>query len=458
MIEVTLIDCCAVHPLAKAEHAAKTCYQGAIPDIGTGKDASAAKFVKEKLFSTGHHTTLQHSLFSFQVEGIAVGNVTFGLHLVSPFYNSDQRSGRFCSDMFLNPDFERIGEYVQYFWPDERSGSIERAMSYLRHSVGVYVDNLERAAVVAEIMLREERKFAGKTVLGNARKIAQEQLRNLIPVVFPTGLVYTVVGSALVALWESAWDPVMRRVTDLMRVAVLREYPEASFLFDPDRRRSKDRDWNPRIPEGPIGLLEEPALALLDIAHQELFTMPATRDMHPVDRLHFLPELMNNSMGRIVTRVGLSVATMGQDQRHRTVSRSEPVFLPSFYVPPIMKELGLHSEAEDILSRWLELDVSSTLKTIMAPYGAMVSYEKSGSFNAVLHEQEKRLCFSAQQEIYNNNLQLREAIGAGNPESPLLGMFEPPCYRTGKCAEGARYCGRDISRRESAEYFPVRKV
>jgi len=455
MIRVRIVDRCLIHPLAKAEYAAKLCYQGTVPEMKSGADASTVKFVDEKLYRTGHHTTLQHSFFSFQIEGIAVGDVTFGPHLTSPFYDSDQRSGRFCSEMFLDPDYPRIESYLRSYWMDEGAERIGKVMTYIRNGIRLYRENLDRATLLAEEFLREERPFASRNVLRGSGKIAQEQLRNFIPVVFPTALVYTVNISALVALWESAWSPVMRNVTDLMRDRILLEYPEAEFLFDEKRRRTSD--WSPEISIS-TGCRNEPISVLESISGGHLFSYPDPGDMHPVDTIRFRPELMDNSMGDISTTISISVATMGQDQRHRTIYRGIPYFTGSFYCPPLMEALGLEAAAEGLLDEWKGLDVSPTLKTVVAPYGAVVSYQKRGSFNAIAHEQAKRSCWCAQEEIYELSRQLREGIDGTDAESGLLRMFEPPCYRTGKCAEGDRYCGRDMSIRKTGGYFPKRKV
>ncbi len=455
MIRVRLVDRCVVHPLVKAEYAAKLCYQRTVPEMKSGADAATVKFVEEKLFRTGHHTTLQHSNFSFEIDGIAVGDVTFGPHLTNPFYNSDQRSGRFCSEMFLDPDYRRIESYIRFYWPDESPEKIDAVMSYVRNGIRLYQENLEKATLLAEGYLREERPFASRNVLKGAGKIAQEQLRNFIPVIFPTALVYSVSVSALVALWESSWSPVMRNVTDLMMDEVLRDYPEAEFLFDTGRRRTSD--WSPEVSIG-SGCRDEPDSILESISGGHLFSYPDPGDMHPVDTLRFRPELMDNSIGDISTTIGVSVATMGQDQRHRTIYRGMPYFTGSFYCPPLMKALGLGTVAEQLLEEWKGLDVSPTLRTTIAPYGAVVSYRKRGSFNAVAHEQAKRLCWCAQEEIYELSRKLREDIDGADMDSGLLRMFEPPCYRTGTCAEGDRYCGRDMSIRKTGEYFPKRKV
>ena len=88
MIKVQLVAHTNANPLELTSHAALICYQAEMPEVGKILD------VENRLFKVGHHTTLQHFFFTFAIEGIAVGDITFGMHLASPFYNSDQPSGR----------------------------------------------------------------------------------------------------------------------------------------------------------------------------------------------------------------------------------------------------------------------------------------------------------------------------------------------------------------------------
>ncbi|MCX6808001.1 MAG: hypothetical protein NTZ80_04390, partial [Patescibacteria group bacterium] len=73
------------------------------------------------------------------------------------------------------------------------------------------------------------------------------------------------------------------------------------------------------------------------------------------------------------------------------------------------------------------------------------------------HEQNKRLCWCAQEEIYHLARELRLKLEKKSIPTNLLGLFEPPCYH-GRCAEGKRYCGRDLKLRQTKGYFPERKI
>jgi hypothetical protein len=126
----------------------------------------------------------------------------------------------------------------------------------------------------------------------------------------------------------------------------------------------------------------------------------------------------------------------------------------------VVKALGLGEEAKKLMRQWVVLGkkLPKTLAMVIAPYGAMVSYEKMGDFNAVAHEQGKRLCWCAQEEIYHAGRALRLAIKKRNPRSRIIKILEPHCYPTGICAEGGRFCGRNIKLRKTGDYFPERKV
>lgn len=454
-IKVELVSSTGVKPLELASHAAMTCYQAESPQWGKTLD------VRGRLFDVGHHTTLQHFFFTFSIEGIAVGDITFGMHLVSPFYNSDQRSGRFCAKMFLEPNYVAIENYIKTFWPKVEREALGELMDYIIFGVNVFHQNIDRATQVAKGLIQEERPFANKEyVEQNGPKIAQEQLRAFIPVIFPTGFDFTVNETVLAAMYRTAWTPAMKYVVGEMVKAVLAKFPELDFMFA--KEEVSKGEWAMLIPDlRLVKITEKPCLKLLEVLGEKGFVSPKKKDMHPVDLLHFSPEYMDNSTGEVITKAWMSVATMGQDQRHRTIRRSQPSFTGGFYLPPIVKEMGLEKEGLELMKKWARVSkkIPNTLAMIIAPYGAVVTYEKTGSFNAVLHEQAKRLCWCAQEEIYNLGRLLREQL-LKNGHKKLAQMLEPQCYQNGQCAEGVRYCGRDINlrKKKGGNYFPKREI
>ena len=456
LVTVTLRNCFEESVVKTASQAGQICYKATVP---TADDKPLN--VKDQLYAVSHHTTLEHSHFQFRIDGISVGGVTFGLHLCHPFYNTDQRSGRFCTAMFSSPNYEWIMLYLDTYYPTMSDGVKLMIREYIWDAVQIYNEYLPRAEEEAKEAFAKERPHASEAVKKNSAKIAQEQMRMFIPVLFPTALDYTIDFITLVSMWQVAWTPEMWAVTDLMRDLVIAKFPEAGFAFDPARRLNGD--YGPQLDETLGLVVGEPGWKLLsDSKELDPLTVPKPELMVPTDLLHFLPEYMNNSTLSIKAEVAFSVATMGQDQRHRTFSRSEPRFTGTFYLPPLLEELNLEKKARQVFGTWkdlwLEIEIPSSLGAVLAPYGAMVTYHKEGSMNAFAHEQAKRLCLCAQEEIYEVSRQARNHLYSLG--SPAVKLMIPPCYTTGKCAEGARYCcGRDLSLRGNDEkFFSRRKI
>ncbi|MHB9019733.1 MAG: FAD-dependent thymidylate synthase, partial [Minisyncoccota bacterium] len=297
-------------PLELASFAAKYCYEAQPPKFG-----DMIK-VEERLFLTGHHTTLEHFYFNFEINGISVGDVTLGLHLASPFYNSDQRSGRFCAEMFSKPDLYRIGGYVQDFWSGE-IGDLNSILSYFKCSVDIYNTNIERATEITAKLLKEERVFASeKYIQQNSPKIAQEQLRVFMPIIFPTGLDYSIDLVTLVSMYRTAFNPVMKWVVGRMVEEALKVFPLLKFMFMEEAGVNADSLSLKYL--SPRQALYKPGFELMGTLPDYGVVIPESKDMHPVDLLHFHPKFMDNSVQNIDSAVEVSLATMGQDQRHRT--------------------------------------------------------------------------------------------------------------------------------------------
>ena len=94
---------------------------------------------------------------------------------------------------------------------------------------------------------------------------------------------------------------------------------------------------------------------------------------------------------------------------------------------------------------------------VIMPYGAMMRYQKETSVNALKHEQAKRLCWCAQEEIYHLSVLLRQALEHHPVGQKLLPLLVPPCYAH-KCVEGVRYCGRQLNKTLVTDYFQKRRI
>lgn len=458
MIKVQLVGMTNKDALDLMSFAARTCYENSEPEWGKQID------IEKRIFDTAHHTILQSSVFIFFIENIAISNVTFGLHLNAPFYIATQRSGRFCFGMFSDPAvMKNIVGYIKYFFPQTEAGTLGKIERYINWGRYIFNENIDSATEIAAKFIAQERPRATKEyVRQNAKKFGQEQLRVLIPTIFPTGLTYTINLSFLIALYRAAWDMPMYYLTDLMAQEVLKLYPELEYMFK--REEKSPTDISPidvaiTVPSS-CRLQTRPKLELLSVDDLNNAVYPKFTETHPVDTLHFEPRFMPNNTIDIETQIEISMATMGQDQRHRTIRRGPFNFTGGIYSPPIVQELGIDKELLGINEAWLGFspDLHPALFRSIAPYGAMVSYTKKGTLNAILHEQSKRLCWCTQEEIYHISRLLRQSISK-NPgcSDQLLKILSPRCFQCGQCNEGKRYCGRNLQVNPN-DFFPERKV
>lgn len=449
MIDVKLISESTQNPEDLTSHAAKTCYTSKTPEMGQKIN------VEDALFKTGHHTTLQHNYFTFQLDGISVGAVTFGLHLASPFYNTDQRSGRY-SKMYSNPDLESIDAYISHYYPDLENK--QKVLDFIKMGTDIYSENIDQAIPLVAEQLKNERPFCSdEAVERSAPKIAQEQMRNFISVVAPTGLDFTINLSALCALYRSAWTPELKDVFGKMKDSVVERHPDISYMFD--EKSARDTDWAPNTNNMEIKVKSAPEVSLLECNVDEESIDLKKYNKDSVDVNYFTPEKMNNSVNTIKIAAEFSVATMGQDQRHRAIKRTAPQFTGGFYLPDLMQQIpGLKEKANDFINKWAELskEIPATLATTIAPYGAMVKYQKLSDINGLQHEQGKRTCYCAQEEIYWVSVLTRQALQEKGLNK-VCEIFAPACY-TDKCVEGKRYCGRNLKCKKDEDFFPHRMV
>ena len=456
-------------PITLASHAARTCYSATVPELGEIID------VDGRLVKTGHHSTLEHNYYTFNIDGIPVSSVIFGLHLTAPFYNTDQRSGRF-SKMYDNPDMGEIENIIYSYYPELWASDVNRITDFIKFGLDVYHHSKPYIDELARDAIKAERPHASDKYINQyAPKFAQEQLRMFISMIAPTALDYTIDLSAVGSFYRGACTRPMRDAMGQMVELVKKDQKnrrnrnpknadkntsDISYMFKDSARRTED--WAPDFP-GYKGVKTAPECQLIDYDYDDAaFKEINPRDMY--DIWQYTPETMDNSMMYVRSRVHIDVgATYGQDQRHRSIKRSQPKFTGYFYLPPLLDAANLKPAADEFMQRYDELyqdpTFAKSLMTMIAPYGLMVQYDKRADLNALIHEQGKRTCWCAQEAIYHISCDLREQLAEKiGGDAKLLKYITPPCLSMGKCPEGARCCGRDIVTALQSGYFQKRRV
>lgn len=458
IIKVKKIAGTDVEPTILASHAARTCYAADVPELGETID------VENRLFKTGHHTTLEHNYYTFNIDGIPVSSVVFGLHLTAPFYNTDQRSGRF-SKMYDNPDMAAIKNTLKTYHPEVSDYNINAACDFIENGLDIYAKNKNRVTELARDAIHRERPYASeKYVEQNAPKFAQEQLRMFVSMIAPTALDYTIDLATLFTLYRTAWTTEMRDAVNQMAELAMRDDPKIKYMFD-SAKQAPVHNYVSKFfasAENYRGIKTRPEFTLLDYKYDDkMFVENKSPDM--ADTLQFHPRYMNNSLMYVDSKIHIDAgATMGQDQRHRSIQRSEPQFTGYFYLPPLLNAAGLEKDADKFMNMYYSLmadTFSRGMILAVAPYGAMVEYNKHANLNALMHEQGKRTCWCAQEAIYHISCDLRRDLAQCIGENAkLMKYLTPPCLSMGKCPEGPRCCGRDIIADKINGYFKQRQI
>lgn len=431
-----------------AQLSAATCYQ---PTFDDAYNKSENIDVHGTLFKAIHHTTMQHQSHyaTFKIDNIPISLVTFGLHMGHPFYNSSQRSGRYCKTMFESNS--RFDQYVRTFV--ERHTSIANPdvlINWLHRGLNFFNENLDDAAQVALNALQRERPFYKQNAEVQALRIAQDQLRCVLSTIAPTGLIHTVNITSLFALYLSAWNTPMKSLLQQM----LDEFSESDFGEFVKDIPDQEIEYTPTF-----NCMEERTQLVYDPSVRVLNSMEECRNIRsiieklyndkqnklPIDTLLFNPkfnpisELSNRNL-RVLTTV--PVVTFGQDQRHRTIKRSNPTVTGEFYVPPIVAGLPkAQAFCQQHMDEYFEMVKLFSPKDMIhfIPYGAMVRYVKEADPRAYLHSINKRLCWNAESCIAKMEQQTLNQLYFDS-KSPL----GPGCF-TQSCHEGQRWCGRDIN-------------
>ena len=457
IIKVKKIAGTDLEPTLLASHAARTCYTAEVPEIGETID------VENRLFKTGHHTTLEHNYYTFNIDGIPVSSVVFGLHLTAPFYNTDQRSGRF-SKMYDNPDIDTIKNTLKTYHPEVSDHNINAACDFVEMGLDVYAKNKQQVTQLTRDAIHRERPHASeKYVEQNAPKFAQEQLRMFVSMIAPTALDYTIDLATLFTLYRTAWTNEMRDAVNKMAELAVQDDPKIQYMFDPAKQEPIYNYVSKFFAsEHYRGIKTRPEFKLLDYKYDDkMFAENKSTDT--ADTLQFHPRYMNNSLMYVDSKIHIDAgATMGQDQRHRSIQRSEPQFTGYFYLPPLLNAAGLQKDADKFMNMYYSLKADTFSRGMMlaiAPYGAMVEYHKHANLNALMHEQGKRTCWCAQEAIYHISCDLRRDLAQYIGENAkLMKYLTPPCLSMGKCPEGPRCCGRDIIADKINGYFKQRQI
>lgn len=434
-----------VRAIERVKFLASLCYQ---PTIEKARQEAHKIPVKSGLFKPGHHTPMESTHWPFILDNIPVSLITFGLHATHPFYNSLQRSGRYCYDMFTNDDYKSfVRDFIGEYCPETLSDV--SILDWVIDGVEFFNKVLPRVTAQARTAILDERPNFSGDLDKHATRIAQEQLRGVISTIFPSGLSHDIDTITLASMFHGASSRPLKDLMGRMVSAAIYDGgdDEGDLGFLAKDYYDTDMSWAPTLRHDKVRLIYEPRIIVNNTEGLEASKRHAFDNfdkLHsPLDLLPFTPLGNYQNTPDVSILTVMSTVTYGQDQRHRTIDRGNPWITGEFMVPPLLKG---DAEIEDFCSsqmqRWLDMCTKFSTKTAIhfIPYGACIGQAETTNDKALYHYMSRRSCIRAMGEVAQVAKSIDDQIfPSGN--SP----FGAPC-KSGKCPEGKNYCGRDMTK------------
>jgi thymidylate synthase ThyX len=506
-------------PLDTAVAAARTCTSSSGPVDpgvvlgGPGVDEERSLVARGRrdrlarsLYVAGHHTTFQHVHFLFVLERVSRQFVWSFLH-AHPFSNSEQVSQR-----YVRVSSEAV------FTPELGGAAGEAFASTVAAQHEAYARLVELLSPVAETELLARfptwRRHPQRLGRQTERK-AQEVARAVLPVATHTSLFHTISCLTLFRYRRLCLQfdvpSETRLVVDGMVAAAIHHDPALAGVLEepipleqtPEHalftqfhgaaaqpaafRQEFDGDLG-RLTSKLIGgggdnveTVARAVRAVLGVPASRLASAEAVRlALDPsVNRL--LGEDLNLStlskLGRCLHHAHytfakkLSHAADSQDQRHRMTPAARPLLAavvdeqPDVVVPRLVGHAGegarrvfdaAVARAWEGASEVRRAGGSAEAASYLLPNALAIRFVESSDLLNLHHKHRMRLCYNAQEEIWqaclDEALQIREA-------DPAIGRWLlPPCAvrqlagRKPFCPEGERFCGIPVWRLDPREY------
>lgn len=476
--------------------AARTCYssKGIIEedDIGDRWD-----FLAHSIYKAGHHTTLQHAHFQFTLDRVSRHFIWSFLHS-HPFYNSEQVSQRYVE---VKPDNAAVppleGEALSIY---------TRTLDYQMERYRMFC---ERLAPLVESELRKrfpKRPFESKKYRSTVRKKAQEVARYVLPVATHACLYHTISGITLLRynrlcqLFDTPLEQrivVGKMVEQLLAVEpkfnlILEEsleidsIPEWEYFLARSHDKSLSEEFRKEFDDSLSGkvskligfksnneeLLADSVREVLGLPRAAMGDEEAIALALDPQRNRLLGESLNlttlSKLSRCLYhpsytfRKKISHTADSQNQRHRMTPASRPILAghlmdePDYIIPTLIErdESILRDYCETMARNWdamnalRRLGVEEQFVQYLLPNAVSIRFMESSDLLNLRHKHAMRLCYNAQEEIWQASVDEAMQISDVNPQ---IGRYLlPPCTlrmmarQKPICPEGERFCGEKV--------------
>ncbi len=491
-------------PYNNAVATARTCYSSKVihpGDVDKDEQTRARRdAIAEGIYQAGHHTTIQHATFQFVLEKVSRQFIWSFLH-AHPYYNSEQVSQRYVEvkpENFVMPPLSDRAREVYLSTIHLQMEAYHRLMELLRPAM--------RREYTKLFAGRDQNLPKWQSSI---KKKIQEVARYVLPVATQAHLYHTVSGITLhryhrlcrqfdtplesrIVIGKMVeavgqWDPdFFKNIEDEIPLEQTLEYQVFQNLNGAgERLGSKEfiAEFDAGL-EGKISKLVDYKIngersmaqavrTVLGLRRSEMSDEEAIDQvMNPAKNPYFGEALNLTTMSKLTRamfhphftfRKKISHTADSQDQRHRTTPASRPVLFrqfvpgqPDYIIPaliqasPEAKEYfeNVLRQVWEAIAQLLEMGVSQEFALYLLPNAFPIRFEESGDLLGLHHKWTKRLCYTAQEEIWRTCL---EEVMQVQQVAPLLARHVlPPCgMRLGAgirpiCPEGDRFCGLPV--------------
>ena len=428
-------------PTDIAVASARSCYFGKhIVKPEDVKEWGKRNALLNSIFKAGHHTTLMHYHFTILIEGMSRLLIWRLLHS-HPFYNSEQVSQRYAKmkiDNFTYPKNCNKKKWQEYY---------EKMFDYYEKLITLLTPKIEKLLP----------KFKKK----EAVKKAQEFARYLLPMGMNAHLYHTI-----------------NVITALRYINAIKVIPEAK----------DEAEEFAKLLEEEMLKIDEDLKPLIEFAKEEKVVFPNLKPLIEKHRGKIVFDVVNSEfelnenyagvlrlsniyldgaiLGGFNSYIKLSLSADAQNQRHRRSPAIRPkledIYKRDFYIPPVFKEeneaLKLYKEAVEYSYDFFE-EEKEKLGFSEAAYALLNAHNieiiEHNDFQEFVHKAQMRLCYNAQEEIFNIVLNQVKAL---EKEGVDISKFGPPCLIRYKqnlkpiCPEGERFCGVKVWKLNIDEY------
>lgn len=499
-------------PYNLAVATARTCYSSKVITSGdVGKDDKSREQrdrIAESIYKAGHHTTIQHPTFQFVLEKVSRQFLWSFLH-AHAFYNSEQVSQRYVEvkpENFTVPPMDEAARAVYLNTVHEQMDAYHRLIELVEPTV------LREYRRIFPSRNVEEKRWAG-----SVKKRCQEVARYVLPVATHAHLYHTISGLTLHRYWRlcQQFDVpleqrliVQRMVEEVKKIdpqfmalaedpipfeqtmeyqafqqfhGAVRNGATARFIEEFDQELGSNTSVLTDYKINAEASMAQGVRSVLGLTKDQLSDAAAIAIVLDPASNHYLADSLTlttlSKLSRAMVhphftfKKKLSHTADSQDQRHRMVPASRPILLcqfingrPDYIVPPLISatpEAEAHyrqtmAKVWVAIEQLLNLGVPHEYALYLLPNAFPIRFEESGDLLHFHHKWVQRLCYTAQEEIWNS---CRDEVLQVSERFPEIGKYiQAPCWVRAQsrvspyCPEGDRFCGVAVWRLNPAQY------